>query len=484
VCFLVGVAGLFVLPQFLARNTYVSENALQHGLHDVSLGSFVLRSDKSSRRGDETWIRSFLANTTGLEVHVLDFGTLAIVRSPRGNAASTLLVSAHFEPDDQRGNVSAAFVAAKFAELLATSRNIGKDVLFLFTRRERGVQDLKRFLEAYHFDVDAPPFRRSGALQQGFHLDFSVVNGIRKVVIEVEGSRLPNLDMVNNFVRSASAKGIVCFVCFVPLLVRLKNEKGVPQRLMLTTRKFFFRVLASLPPRIAFFCQFFLEQAFGKESMHAVLNEWACDTITIASTGDGFDITFPAFLDGIEAAFRSVLSLQETLHQSFYFYLLPSPWLYVPIGDFMIVFALCFALFPVTLIWFYLFSDVSSENWSELELLGPFFVGVACWNAPQWIALILYGGSLLAALFLWPDRRQTRNDVLVLAALAYWTLSLVCCVLANFPLAIVGCVIGALQLLAWKTRSRVFFLFCDVFVVLFVLYGSNTPSLVGCVPFR
>lgn len=51
VCFLVGLGGLFALPQFFARNTYVSENALQHGLHEVSLGNAVSKADRRNAAG-------------------------------------------------------------------------------------------------------------------------------------------------------------------------------------------------------------------------------------------------------------------------------------------------------------------------------------------------------------------------------------------------------------------------------------------------
>ena len=208
-CFFVGIAGLFVVPLHFSRATYVSENALQHGLHAVSLGAAIGRVDAKHRRGDALWTESFLRSVPNLEVHNFAGSILAIARSDRGNTASSVLISAHFEPSAHQGNVSAAFVACKLAELFASAPTAGKDILFLFTRREEGVWTLKRFLQMYH-DGDASKvlFRRSGAIQQGFHLDFSFKNGVRKLVVEVEGNRLPNLDMVNNFVRCASSKGL------------------------------------------------------------------------------------------------------------------------------------------------------------------------------------------------------------------------------------------------------------------------------------
>jgi hypothetical protein len=58
VAFFVGVLGLVFVPTFFARNTYVSENALQHGMHEVSLGWNVARANE--KRGDEAFVLSFL----------------------------------------------------------------------------------------------------------------------------------------------------------------------------------------------------------------------------------------------------------------------------------------------------------------------------------------------------------------------------------------------------------------------------------------
>lgn len=449
---------------------------------------------------DEAYVQSFVSKVAGLELVPLGFhgALLVVARSARGNTASSVVISSHFDSPLSlpEKNVTGALVALKLAELLASSpRSFGRDVLFLFSHRTEGVASLERFLRMYYHDKDdggSARFRRSGPLQQGFHLDFSFKNGARKMVVEVEGQRLPNLDMVNNLVRCASSKGcgVSCSCSFSSNL----QKKGVAARLIVTTRKFFFRFLAQLPPRIAFFSQFFLSQALGEKTIHSVLNEWACDTVTVASVGEGNDISLYSFADTIEAAFRSVLSLQENLHQSFYFYLLPSPWLYVPIGDYMIVFALCFLVFPLSVAWFGLYSAAGNLSFDdgllELELFAPLLLGVFVWCIRQFeqgVVLGCYELAVLVALFL-PQRGKdvssSLRDGLVFVGTTYWSLMLVLCVLVNFSLAIIGCVMGFLLLFAWRLNSRVLFVLVDPFVPLFFFYGSNVPSLIAYVPFR
>lgn len=46
----------------------------------------------------------------------------------------------------------------------------------------------------------------------------------------------------------------------------------------------------------------------------------------------------------LEGTLRSLNNVQEHLHQSFYYYLLPSPRTYIPIGHYMISFGMLFSV--------------------------------------------------------------------------------------------------------------------------------------------
>ena len=254
-------------------------------------------------------------------------------------------------------------------------------------------------------------------------------------------------------------------------MVRTAASRGVQQKHMVTTRAFLFKQLQMLPAKLAFFMQFFLTQALADDSRlpHTAFNAMGIDCLTVGNVGQGSEVSAEAFFGTIEATLFSLLSLQESLHQSFYFYVLPSAWTYVPIGDYMIVFALCFLIFPAVVLWFAIYSQALSSGvvWSELELVWPFLAGVLLWKSPSHLAAVsAYAACLLAVLFgVGKTRRETHSDLLMLVATVYLGVALVLGVLVNFPFAIVGCVFGVLQLIAYRLRSRVVFLLLDPFLL-------------------
>ncbi len=469
VAFFVGLAGLVAVPVFFARLTYLSENALQPGSHGVAVGALATKG--AAMRGDEASVEAAVKGL-GLERVRFDDGTLvAVVRSSRGGAGSCVAISVHYDNATSTARFTGAAFAVKLADYLRTAAYVGKDVLFVWTRPNTTAVD--RFVKRY-YELDSSSdgmngFRRSGQLQAAFHLEFAFNAGVRKVVFELEGDRLPNLDLLNSFVRGAA-------------------QQGINQKLMLTTRRFLFKQLQSLPPpRAAFFLQFFLTQALvgSSQTPHAELNAYACEALTVSHVGEGADIRAEVLFNAIEAALRSVLTLQETLHQSFYFYILPSVWLYVPIGDYMILFGLCFAVFPAVVTWFALFSDARNvgEKWSEIELFSPFLIGAIAWKLPSVFGMALYGCALFVALFLWGKRQKTSSDLLFLIGTGYFGMFLVLCVLVNFPLAMVGCAFGMLQLAAFKSRSRVILMVCDPFLLSLGMAQWSSVYLAS-VPFR
>jgi hypothetical protein len=468
VAFVVGLAGLVALPLYGARSTYLSENALQPGVHSVAVGAIAAKAPAT--RADEAGVKSFL-KTLDLETVVFgDDGTVVVVvRAPRGGAGSCLAISAHFDNEASTSRFTGASFALRLADYLRAAPYVGKDVLFVWTRA--GSRGTERFLSRYYEREPARElegFRRSGPLHAALHLDFAFSAGVRKMAFELEGDRLPNLDLLNSFVRCAMARGI-------------------PQRLLLTTRRFLFKALHHLPPRAAFFLQFFLTQALVDTSRaaHAVFNSYACDALTVTHVGEGSDIAPHVFFDTIEAELRCLFALQENLHQSFYFYVLPSASLYVPIGDYMILFGLCYAIFPAVVVWYALFSDalLAGSDWRELEVFGPFVLGAIAWKLPPLLGMPLCSVAAVLALAMGERVLRTAPSLMVLLGVTYYGAALAVCVLANFPLALLGCAWGVLHLAAVRLRSRLLFALADPFLLSLGHAPWATVFLV-CVPFR
>ena len=460
VSFLVGLSGLYFVPLHFARDTYVSENALQPGMHTTTIGSHV-RDMYAWKNATRDVLVENLAAISGLEVIEDDSYVLAIVRSPRGSARSAIVVSTTIEASPSLKHISGLSFSVELAKHLHQRANyVGKDVYFVFANT-RGRSSHADFLKRYH--DGSVIYKRSGTLQQGIHLDFDFQEGIKSIVFQVEGGRrLPNLDLLNMFVRTALQKGIL-------------------SRYMLTTKKFLLRSLKLFPTRVGLFLQFFLQQSLWTHvdnEPHSVYNEYATDCLTVTHLGSGASrIRAQVFVNVIEGAVRSLLTLQETLHQSFYFYLLPSPWLYVPIGDYMIVFGLCFAIFPAVVVWMTLFSNAFEKNKNEDQggSLGHFFrvliplvgaTSLAMYYLPPKIGLFLYFGALGGIIWVPLQQRQfNARSQLAIIAFSVYSFSLVLCVLINFPLAIVGCVFGVIHMLAYYTGSRLMLLALDPFVL-------------------
>jgi glycosylphosphatidylinositol transamidase len=89
---------------------------------------------------------------------------------------------------------------------------------------------------------------------------------------------------------------------------------------------------------------FMLNQAEGTPNGdHAYMSRYAINAVTLFNkrtpgAREAVDLTTIGMT--LEGTMRSLMNLNEPLHQSFYFYLLPSPYNYVSIGHYMISFGL------------------------------------------------------------------------------------------------------------------------------------------------
>jgi glycosylphosphatidylinositol transamidase len=92
---------------------------------------------------------------------------------------------------------------------------------------------------------------------------------------------------------------------------------------------------------------FMQNQAWGVPTGdHAYMSRYAINAVTLfnkrtnaSKDSVGLDVIGRT----VEGTMRSLMNLNEPLHQSFYFYLLPSPYNYVSIGIYMISFGLMVA---------------------------------------------------------------------------------------------------------------------------------------------
>jgi hypothetical protein len=398
----------------------------------------------------------------GLETYWEEDFLFSIVRSKRGNAGSCIVLSSVLE-EGAKTKVSSVGFLVEFANYLNSQNYVGKDVIVVFYNRRDQIEGVERFLQLYYYGGEKRTFRRSGAIQQALHLDFGFNKGVKKLVLKLNGNlRLPNLDLIN-------------------MIVRTGTSLGVTRAQMITTNKFMFKFLSKFSSRVAFFLQFFLSQCFQPDEMHSVYNNYAADSVTVTHLGDDSPLVDgEKYFNLIEGATRSLLTLQETLHQSFYFYLLPSVFTYVPIGDYMILFGLFFLIFPVVLVYMALFSPAfATSNGNDYKLLAGYVGLVAGVTGLVWMWSYFIGLYFVLLIFM-PDLKLNQS-LTFLISLTFFSLYIVLCVLINFPYAVLSCCFGLVHMLAYLVNSKLVFVGLDPFILTMVLTQRVEfyPSLIA-----
>lgn len=333
ISFLLAVASvgwLLVLPidgQY--RNTYISENALMPG----QVTSYFRESEWNYVRGFRSevtewdWTEKSTKNEV-LELWLQDFGwsvskyhddktntnTLYSLKyAPRGdNTEAMVLVVPYFTSDgepNKGGFAMAPALANYFAKMSIWSKNL----ILVFPRN--GHSALRSWVEAYHTTLDAT----AGSIEAALVIEYpSELDKFGHLEISYEGlnGQLPNLDLINTVTTVAGHEGIRVSV----------QESGPDFKNDYWSR---LRVLAMGFLRLATAGLF--ENSHGCEAFSG----WQIQAITLTAKADqhGPDVT--QFGRIVDSTFRSVNNLLEKFHQSFFFYLLLSPYNFVSIGTYL-----------------------------------------------------------------------------------------------------------------------------------------------------
>lgn len=95
-----GLAGLYILPVHLASPTYMSENALQPGLHEVSLGRGLLSAEVrgllTGYNATTRWVCEQLRGVAECAART-DDAVAAWIFAPRADTSGCVALSAHLE---------------------------------------------------------------------------------------------------------------------------------------------------------------------------------------------------------------------------------------------------------------------------------------------------------------------------------------------------------------------------------------------------
>ncbi|VDD81652.1 unnamed protein product [Mesocestoides corti] len=247
----------------------------------------------------------------------------AIMRSRGGSRTEAIIVTAPLRAaGESEGPIPGSYTyLISVTKQLRTQLYWAKDIIFLFPDMEH--IGLLAWLDAYYGVETSPLIRgaklvgRSGSIQAGINIELPTL-GLARLDVSFQGinGELPNLDLINTVVRIAKKLGI-------PTSLHGQLQGFGNSRPLVQLQRFLGSMWA---------------QGTGSPTgLHGPLINFQVPCITIrgipSGASEGPNANFVRLMGSlIEAFLRCLNNLQERLHQSFYYYLLPDLWHYVSIG--------------------------------------------------------------------------------------------------------------------------------------------------------
>lgn len=374
------------------RHTYISENALMpsqaHPFFRESEWNFVrgyrneiismmhmplaaknqVFDDLLTEMGYKTEILNYTDPETGIEKPTL----YAIYHVPKGDDTEAMVLTAPWYNPEGKFNVNALALSLGLAKYFRRLSIWAKNIIIIFP--DNGNDVLRNWVDAYHTSLD----NTGGSIEAAIVLDCpSSKDYLGHLEIEYTGvnGQLPNLDLVNTAIMVAENEGVKVSV------------NGCPCG-QLWTDDYYSR-LCSLINGI-----FEIAGAGISESLNAqCFSGWNIQAITIrAIDGDRNDITNLGRI--IESTFRSVNNLLEKFHQSFFFYLLLGPKIFVSVGMYLPAGGLAAAAFVVASVNAWVGgNDASADVISKIQntlLIKTIPLVAACLTAIASIAICVF----------------------------------------------------------------------------------------------
>lgn len=356
-CVLSYVGGLcwflaMALPP-LAPRTYMSENAMgstmveeqfPHGERALAYGRDFAAQKKKAGGIPVAWLQRTMWGL-GLEVYAQPFartlpfpdesrerymvkGTnvYGILRAPRAASTESLVLSVPCSDSPQ--NSQAVGLMLALAAYFRGQIYWAKDIIFLVN--EHDLLGMEAWLEAYH-DVNVTEVRSSGALGRAGAIQAAVALELSSdvvtsfdVALEGLNGQLPNLDLLNLFHAFCQKNGLLCTI------------QGKLQRSDRDSLSAYGHSLQTLLLMV-------LKQSSGQpQGDHGLFLRYHIEAITVRGINSFRQYKYDMTTVGktLEGMFRKLNNLLERLHQSYFFYLLPSLSRFVSIGVYMPAFGL------------------------------------------------------------------------------------------------------------------------------------------------
>uniref|UniRef100_A0A4W3H387 GPI-anchor transamidase component GPAA1 n=1 Tax=Callorhinchus milii TaxID=7868 RepID=A0A4W3H387_CALMI len=249
-----------------------------------------------------------------------------ILRAPRAASTESIVLSTSHR------NTQATGLLLTLASYFRGHIHWAKDIIFLFN--EHDMLGMEAWLEAYH-DVNLTGMAssvlqgRAGSIQAAVVLELNS-DVITSFDVAVEGlnGQLPNLDLVNLFISFCHKNAVLCTI-----QGKLPRSDG-------ETLPGYVHALQTMLLMV-------LKQGSGKASgEHGLFLRYHVEAITIRGINSFRQYKYDMVTVGkvFEGIVRKLNNLLERLHQSYFFYLLPSLSRFVSIGYYMPAFVLLISI--------------------------------------------------------------------------------------------------------------------------------------------
>uniref|UniRef100_W5UFZ8 GPI-anchor transamidase component GPAA1 n=1 Tax=Ictalurus punctatus TaxID=7998 RepID=W5UFZ8_ICTPU len=253
-----------------------------------------------------------------------------ILRAPRAPRTESLVLSAPCSPGNS--NNQAVGLLLGLAQYFRSQIYWAKDIIFLVN--EHDLIGMQAWLEGYHHTnitgMSFTPLQgRAGSIQAALSLELSsdVITSL-DLVLEGLNGQLPNLDLANLFNAFCQKLGVLCTI------------QGKLQRNDWDTTEGYTVAAQTMMLMV-------LKQASGRPwGDHGLFLRYHIEAATIRGINSFRHYKTDATTLGrlLEGMFRKLNNLLERLHQSYFFYLMPSLSRFVSIGYYMPAFGLLAAI--------------------------------------------------------------------------------------------------------------------------------------------
>ncbi|WWC62223.1 uncharacterized protein I303_104818 [Kwoniella dejecticola CBS 10117] len=320
----IGVLWLFALPlERLWKGNYVDEHALQpaqvntkfdwDNVHKADLYLGDLERSVNSTFEERT---AYLQNTfsaSGLDTANTTKSTWAHVKPPRSKGTESILVSSNWVSRDGTPNLRGVATLLAMSDFLRGQNHWAFDIILVVG--EGYMEGLEDFMRNYHSLF-------TGVIWNGLNIDYPG-HSFSHIGLFYEGinGRLPNQDVINAVQRTSHFSG------GVP--TRFHN---IPDDVPDIGPEWFGKYLLGAKHLLHHFGYMIT----GRVSAgHGVLARHRIDSLTMYCTPATGPHGFHSLGKSVEATLRSFNNLLERLHASYFFYLLPRPWNFIPVGQYL-----------------------------------------------------------------------------------------------------------------------------------------------------